>query len=121
MRVVKTVPCASISSAFQPPPMPNRKPSAAHLIDRGDQLRRLDRIALDDQADAGGDLQPLGGGRGRGQGDERIHHVVVALRQFAAAGRRGAPRHRDVRVLRCPQRIETTLLQRDAEFGGEIE
>ena len=25
MRVVKTVPCASISSAFQPPPMPNRK------------------------------------------------------------------------------------------------
>ena len=55
-------------------------------------------------------------GGGGGEGDEGIHYIVVPLLQLAAAGRGRAARYGNVRVLGCPQRVETPLFQRDREF-----
>src|SRR2546429_9540033 len=57
---------------------------ARDLIEARDLLGGLDRIALDDETDAGGDLQRSRGRRGGGERHERVHHVVVLLRQVAA-------------------------------------
>ena len=72
-------------------------------IEAGHGFRGGDRVALDDQANAGADTQPLGRGRRRRQRDERIERVLVLLRQLLAAGERAAPAGGDVRVLRHPQ------------------
>ena len=94
-----------------------QKPAARDLVDRGDELCGLDRVALDDEAHPGADLQGLRRHRRRGQGDERVHHVVVLLAEFAAAGRRRLARARDVRVLGRPERLEAARLERLAELG----
>ena len=88
---------------------------ARDLIDRGDELGGLDRVALDHEADAGRDLEPLcGAGRG-GQRHKRVHHVVIALRQLGIGAR--PPRHRDMRVLGRPDRVEPALLERYPQLG----
>src|SRR5206468_3025819 len=68
-----------------------QKPAARDLIDRGDLLGGLDRVALNYQTDPGADLEPLCRRRGGGQRDKGIHHVVIALGEPAAARRGWAP------------------------------
>jgi hypothetical protein len=88
----------------------------------------VDRVALHDQADAGGDQQ-LAGGRGRrGECDERVVGVAVLARQLAAAGIRRRAADRDVRVLGDEQRLEPVLLDHprqlvrlDRVLGGKRE
>src|ERR1700720_3336385 len=94
-----------------------QKPAARDLVDRGDELCGLDRVALNDEAHPGPDLQGLGSHRRRRQCDERVHHVIVLLAEFAAAGRRRLARAGNMRVLGRPDRLETPRLQRLAEFG----
>src|SRR5690606_30399300 len=95
-------------------------------VEGGDLLGQQDRVALDDQRDAGADAQPLGDGGGGGQRDEGVERPVVRLRQLSPAGPRRLPLDRDVRVLRQEQRPETALLQgppqrrrRDPVIGHE--
>ena len=96
--------------------MPNRKRPARDLVETGDLLGRLDRIALHDQADARADLQPRRRRGGSRQRHERVHHVVVLLRQIAALRKRRLARQRDVRVLRGPERFEAALLERASKL-----
>src|SRR5262249_19923500 len=49
--------------------------------------------------------------------NEGIVRVFVALRQLSAAGKRGAPAHRNVRVLTHEQRFKAALLERTRELG----
>jgi hypothetical protein len=53
--------------------------------------------------------------------EEWIHHVVITSGQFAAAWHRRPARDRYVRMLRCPRRLDTSLLQCHGQFPGEIE
>src|SRR6202048_1442449 len=78
-RLAKAVPWLAISDAEQ-------ETAARDLVDRSDLLGGLDRVALSDQANAGPEQQRLGHRRGRTQHHERVHHVVIFLRQIAAAG-----------------------------------
>src|SRR5690348_7970780 len=89
--------------------------AARHLVDRGDKLRCLDRVALDDEGDAGRDLEPLCRAGRRRQRDEGVHHVVVALAKFLVGPR--LARHRDMRMLGRPYGIEAALLERDGKLG----
>jgi hypothetical protein len=54
------------------------------LVDGGDELGGLDRIALRDQAHACADLQGGGGHRRRGERDEGVHDIVIFLGQITA-------------------------------------
>jgi hypothetical protein len=76
--------------------------TARDLVDRSDLLGGLDRVALGDQADAGAEQQRLGHRRGRPQHHERVHHVVVFLRQIPAAGKGRLARQRNVGMLGHP-------------------
>jgi hypothetical protein len=53
------------------------EPPVREEVDRRDLLRRGDRVALDDQADAGADPQTLRDGGDRRQRDERVERVPV--------------------------------------------
>jgi hypothetical protein len=70
--------------------------AARDLVDRSHLLGGLDRVALRDQANAGPKQQRFGHRRGRTQHHERIHHVIILLRQIAAAGERRLARQRNV-------------------------
>src|SRR5262249_30096780 len=94
------------------------EPPTRDLVKRGDELCRLDRVALDDQAHPGAELEPPGRGGGRAQRNKRIHHIVVLALEFAAAWHVETAVNRDVRVLGHPQRLETALLERRSELGG---
>ena len=78
------------------------KAPARDLIYRGNELCRLDRIPLGDEAHPGPDLQPRGRHRRGGQRHERVHRLGIFPRQFAALRERRRARGRDVRVLRRP-------------------
>ena len=95
--------------------------AGGNLIDQGDQFCRLDRLALGDQADAGAELKPLCHRSRRGEHDERIHDVVIGFRRVAPDGERRRPRHRDMRVLRRPERFRSALFQRQPGSPGPIE
>ena len=84
-RVSNSVPWLAISSAFQPPPMPNMKRPPDSWSSVATCLAVWIGIALDDQADAGGELDALGHHRGGGQRHERIE---VSCSTRAARGRR---------------------------------
>ncbi len=73
-------------------------------------LRRLDRVSLNDEADAGPEQETLGDRGRRGQGDEGIDHVVVHLRNRVPTGPGRVAMHGHVRMLGEPQRFESTLL-----------
>ena len=94
-----------------------QKAASRHLVERGDRLRQLHRVALDHQTDAGAELERGGrGGRGA-QAHERVHRVVILLRQLAAGREGGLARQRDVRVLGRPDRLKAARLQGPAELG----
>ena len=93
-----------------------QKAAPRDLVETGDLLGRLDRITLHDQADTRAHLQPRRSRSGRRQRHERVHHVVVLLRQIAALRKRRLARQRDVRVLRGPERFEATLLERASKL-----
>jgi len=93
-----------------------QKPAARHLVDRGDELCRLDRVALHDQAHPGRELQGLCDDRRSAQHDKRVHDLVIGLGQFAATRKWGLARHRDVRMLRRPHRLEPARLERPSEL-----
>ena len=97
---------------------PEQEPSAGEHIDRGDLLGGDDRVALDDQADPGGDLQPLGGDCGSAQRYERVERAAVLRGQLSAGGIRGATTRRDMGVLREEQRLKTALLRHPSELVG---
>src|SRR5262249_7283505 len=85
-----------------------------------------DGIALDQEADAGGELDRLRDGGSSHQGHEGIVRVPVLLRQVAAGGVGRRAARRNVRVLWEPDRFEATLLTgageivgADAVVGGE--
>ena len=89
---------------------------AGDLVDRGNRFRRLDRVALDNEADTGTELQRLRHHRRRAQRHEGVHHVVVLLRQVAAARIGRLAGQRDMRMLRRPEAVEAALLQRDGKL-----
>src|SRR5204863_8446990 len=95
-------------------------------VEARDRLGRRDRVALDDQADAGAHPELLRRGRRGGQRDERVQGVLVLLRQLLTAGERAAPAGGNVRVLGHPQRLEVArlglarqLVDADRVLGGE--
>src|SRR5216684_3236640 len=86
--------------------------SLAHLVDRGDQLGGLDRVALLHQQHAGAEFDGPGDLAGRGQHYEGVHCVVVLFGQVAPSREWRLARQGDMRVLGCPNRLETALLER---------
>jgi hypothetical protein len=90
---------------------------ARQLVEAGDLLRGDDRVPLGNEADAGAEPQVFGDSRGKGQRDERVMRVRIALRQFAAARGRRAPADRDVGVLGYEQRLEPALFKRPRQLG----
>src|SRR6516164_8412966 len=69
------------------------------MIDRRDQFCGLDRVALNDEAYSGADLQGFRRDRRRRQCNERVHHVVIPLLKLAAGCRRCLAGARYVRVM----------------------
>jgi tripartite-type tricarboxylate transporter receptor subunit TctC len=82
-----------------------------NLVQRGHLLGGLTRVALRHQAHPGAHQQRAGGRRGSGEGHERVHRVVVFLRDLAASGKARGALHRNVGVLRRPDAVEAALLQ----------
>ncbi len=82
---------------------PEQEPAVRNDVEACRLLGGVDGIALNQQADAGPDLERLRGQGGGGEGHEGIHRVHVHPRQLAArrVWRRAAGG--DVRVLRDPQ------------------
>src|SRR5260370_22366385 len=88
-----------------------QEPPLAHLVDRGNQLGGLDRVALLHQQHAGAELDGLGSLARGSQHHKRVHRVVVLFRQVASSRKwRLAPQWY-MRVLRRPNRLETALLE----------
>src|SRR5579884_1704333 len=90
---------------------------ARQPVEAGDAFRGDDRVALGNETDAGAEHELLRRRGGKGQRDERVVGVRVAFRQFAAAGKRGAPADRNVGVFRHIERPEPALLEGAGEFG----
>ena len=80
-----SVPWLRISSRFQPAPDAELEAPAREPVERGHLLGQHDRVVLDHQADAGADLDPLGG-RGRERRARRTGRRCGCTR--AAARRR---------------------------------
>ena len=88
----------------------------ADLIDGGDELRGLDRIALLHEQHAGAEFDRFGR-RSRGSQDhERVHRIGILLGQFAAAWERRLARERNMRMLGRPDAVIAALLQRDCQL-----
>jgi hypothetical protein len=101
--------------------------AAREMVEARHLLGERDRIALDDQADAGADLEAGGDGGRRRQGHEGIECVPVLLRQIRAAGPGAAPADRNVRVLGHEQGLEAArlglagqLVDADRVIGAEL-
>ena len=94
------------------------EPPAGQVVDAGHLLGRGDRVPLDDQADAGADPQPRGGGHRGGHRDEQVEGVRVLARQRTAARMRCRPAGRDVRVLGEEQRLVPALLGEPRQVRG---
>src|SRR5262249_43598631 len=90
---------------------PEEHATGRGLVEGWHLLRRDDRIALDQQADARGHLDARGHRRRGGERHEEVVGVGVLLRQHRAARPRAAARGRNVGVLGKPHRLET------ARFG----
>jgi len=76
--------------------MPKDKASARDLVERGNELCRLDRITRGYEADTCRELEPLGRGRRGAQCDERIHHIVILPLQLAPCRHIETPDDRNV-------------------------
>ena len=93
------------------------EPPAGQVVDAGRLLRGDDRVALDHQADARPDPQPRGSRRRRGQRDEQVERVDIALRQRLAA-RIGRVLDRHVGVLGEEQRLVSAFLGQPGDVAG---
>ena len=91
---------------------------AGEVVERGRLVGEHDRVALDDQRDAGADAQALGRGGDRAERDERVERVRVLARQLVAARPRALAAGRDVRVLGDEDRVEAGVLGGAAERDG---
>src|SRR5207244_7647056 len=94
--------------------------AAGQPVERGDLLGRRDRIALDDEADAGAELEAPGRPGRRHQRDEGIVGRPVVAGKLASAGPGAPPARGDVRVLREPTRIDAALLELPPELVGRV-
>src|SRR5438445_4863286 len=92
--------------------------TARQPVEGGDLLGRGDRVALDDEADAGAELQAPGRRGRRHERDEGVVGRPVVSREGAPARPGAAPARGDVRVLREPHRLEAALLERPGELVG---
>src|SRR5439155_6330448 len=90
--------------------------AAGQPVERGDLLGRRDRIALDDEADAGPELEAPGRPGRHHQRDERVVGRPVVAGKLAAAGPGAPPARGDVRVLREPHRFEAAFLELPREL-----
>src|SRR5262249_4605913 len=115
-RSAKGVPWCSISSAFHPPPMPKSTRPLREVIEARYLLGDQDRVALDDEADTGPELERLGHHSRRAQGYEGIEGVPVLARQVGSAGPRALAAGRDVRVLGEPHGLERARFQLACEL-----
>jgi hypothetical protein len=79
-----------------------QEPAAGDDVEARRLLGGVDRIPLDQKADAGADQQLLRSESRGGERDEWIHRVHVHPRQLAARRIRALPAHRDMRMLRDP-------------------
>ena len=87
------------------------------MVEAGDLFGGLDRVALNYEANAGGNLEVLRR-EGRGcQRDEGVERMPVVLGQLAAAGPRTLTADRDVGMLGDPQRLESGTLDQGRELG----
>src|SRR5829696_3057457 len=105
---------------FDIPPAADGKQKAAirELVEARDRLRGDDRITLRHKCDAGADLERSRRGGGKGECDKGVVCVHVPPGQLAAAWKRRAPAHRDVRVLADEQRLESALFQCPRKLDG---
>ena len=86
---LELVPWFSISSAFQPPPMPKRKRPPESTSRLATSLAVTIGVALDDEADAGAELESAWSPPPRPCSDTNGSSVCqYSLRQLGAAGRR---------------------------------
>src|SRR5260370_28968757 len=88
-----------------------RQPPLPHLVDRGNELGGLARVALLRQQHAGAELDGLGSLARGSQHHKRVHRVVVLFRQVASSRKWRLARQWYMRVLRRPNRLETALLE----------
>src|SRR5260370_422540 len=88
-----------------------QEPSLAHLVDRGNQLGGLNRVALLHQQHAGAEFDGLGNLARGSQHHQSVHRGVVLLGQVASSWKWRLARQWDMRVLRRPNRLETALLE----------
>ena len=102
------VPAAADSEQEAPP---------GELIETRDLLGGVDRVVLDNEADAGADEQLGRRQRRSRQGDEGIQGVPVLLGQLTPGRLGRLPAGRDVRMLCDPERLEATLLDGGPELG----
>ena len=116
--VVGSVTWSAISPGF------SRRPRRKRIVRRKEQVEacdffcKLNRGALDNQANASHDFQGLGRRGVCGEADKGINDIVVALGQFAAAWPRRLAVERDVGVFRRLERLEAMFLQRRAKLDG---
>ena len=97
---------------------PEQHATIGEHVEAGHLLGCVDQIALDDECDAGAQLQRRGGGCHGTERHERIESVVVHLWEVRSAWPRRLPGCRNVAVLGQPDRLEATVLQGDAQFDG---
>ena len=84
--------------------------SVAEAIEARDLFGRDDRVALDDQADAGADLDLRGDGGSDAQRHERVIGAVVVTGQFRPARPRRRSTGWNVGVLGKPEAVESARL-----------
>ena len=100
------------------------EPSAREHVEAGDRLRGDDRLPLRDERDAGAEQDAVRDRRGHRERDERVERALVLVAELGVAGRRrGAARHRDVRVLGQVHRMQAagldlTRRSRPAAWSG---
>ena len=110
-RVLNAVPWSAISSAFQPPPTPNRnRPPETWSIEATSFAVWIGSRWATRHTPVPSFSARRHRGR-RGQRHERVHHLIIFLRQLAALRERRLARDRDVRMLRRPNRFEAARLE----------
>src|SRR5215471_8725755 len=92
--------------------------TVAEHVETGHRLGGGEGVALDDEADAGADLEVLGGGRRGHEGHERIVGALVLLGQRPPSREGAAPAGGDVGVLGDEERLELARLQLARQVVG---
>jgi hypothetical protein len=108
-----------IGHLFGVPAAADAKDEAAgrQPVDGGDLHGSMDWIALDDEADAGRELDPLCNRCRCAERDERIVTLVVVLRQLTTPWPWRLAARRNMAVLRQPDGLEIALLRLNRQIG----